>query len=135
MGRWKMRLRIWFLGFWIPFLGFPNTLGGFRNKIPEFGIHLTGLGRVCIDQTQNLRKIMKSTWLMNKSICGVFLDKIRPYNIHTSHIKPSPKIWFEMEDFKNLGFSSPRLRVPPVTSWAWNGSREKFSWILEICKV
>ena len=75
MGRCKMRLRKWFLIFWIIFLGFPDILGGVRNKIPEFGSHLTQLGRACVDQTQNLRKNMKSTWVMNKSLCGCFLMK------------------------------------------------------------
>ena len=132
MGRCKMRLRILFLVLWMLFLAFPHTLGGVRNKILEFGSQWTKFGRACIDQTQNLRKSMKSTCVMNKSLFWVFINEIIPYNTHNIHIKPSPKIWFETEHFQNLGFSNPGLRVPPVTSWARNGFTEKFSWILEI---
>lgn len=60
---------------------------------------------------------------------------MRQWSTLTSNIQPSLKIWFEMEHFENLGFSGPGLRVPPVTSWAWNGSIEKLSSILEIWKV
>ena len=50
-------------------------------------------------------------------------------------MQPSHEIWFETEHFENFGFSGPRLKVSPVTSGPIIGSREKFSWILEIWKV
>ena len=53
---------------------------------------------------------------MNKSLCERFIDEMRPWSTITSDIQPSPKIWFEMEHFQNLGFSDPGLKVPPVTS-------------------
>ena len=129
-----MRVRIWFLGFLILFLTFPHKLGGIRNNILEFGSHLTGLGRACIDRTQNMRKIMKSIWVMNKSLYGVFIDEIIPLNTHTRHVKPSPKIWFKTEHLENLGFSGLGLRVLLVTSWERNCSIENFSWIFKIIK-
>ena len=58
-----------------------------------------------------------------------------PWSTLNSHIQPSPEIWFETEHFEKLGFLVPRLKVPFITSWAWNASREKLSSILEICKV
>ena len=133
-GRWTMRLKKWFIQFWILFLGFPYILGGVGHKISELGSHLTEFGRACIDWTQNLRKTIWSTWVMNRSPCERFLDLISPWSTLNVYILNFPEIWFEMEHFKILGFSGPRLRVPPVTSWAWNGSRSKFSWILEIFK-
>ena len=72
---------------------------------------------------------------MNKSLCEGFLDEMKPCSTLFSHIQPSPEIWFETEYVENLGFLGPGLKVPPVTSWALNGSREKFSYILEIWKV
>ena len=93
MGRCKMRLIMWFISFWILFLGFPYILGGIGNKISKFGSHVTEFGRACIDRTQNLRKCMKSTWVMNKSLFRVFIDEMRPFNSHTIHIQPSPCSW------------------------------------------
>ena len=40
-----------------------------------------------------------------------------------------------MKHFDSFCFSGPGLKVPRVTSLPRIGSREKFSWILEICKV
>ena len=36
---------------------------------------------------------------------------MRPWSTLTSHIKPSPKIWFKTEHFENLSFLGPELRV------------------------
>ena len=60
---------------------------------------------------------------------------MRPWITLTSHINPSPEIWFEAEHFENLSFSGPRLKVLAVTSGPRIGPRAKFSWILEIWKV
>ena len=85
MGRFKMKLKKWFLKLQILCLSFLYILGDIRNKIPEFGKHLTGLGRACINQTHNLRKSMKSIWIMTKSLFGVVIYDIIPYHILTRH--------------------------------------------------
>ena len=72
---------------------------------------------------------------MNKSLCYSFIDEIIPWITFTNHIQPSPEIWFETEHFEILSFSGPGLKVPSVTSWAWNDSRAQFSRILEIFQV
>ena len=135
MGRCNLRLIKWFLDFWKTFLGFSDILEGIRNNIQELGIHRTELGRACIHQTQNLRKWIYVTWNMNKSLCERFLGEMRPWNTSNSHKQPSPKIWFETKHFEILSFLGPGLSIPPITSWAWNGSRYKISWILEIFHV
>ena len=103
--RCKMRLRWLCLDWWKYFLCFPVILGYIRIRIPEFGVHLTEFGRAWKARTQNWRKSMFSTWIMNNSVCGSFLDVMRPYNNFTSHIWPSPKIWLETEHFEFLSYS------------------------------
>ena len=124
-----------FLEFWMHFIGFPNILGDVGNKIPQLGSHRTEFGRACICSAQNLRKWIYLTWNMNKSLCERFLGEIRPWITFNSHKKPSPKIWFETEHFEILSFSSLGLRVPPLTSWDWNGSRAQISLIGGILQV
>ena len=130
MRRCKLRLIWWFLDWWKHFLGFLDILEDTRIKLPEFGDHQTEFGGAYMVRTQDLRKSMFFTWIMSKSVCEVFLDGMIPWHIFTSHIQPSPEIWFEREHFENLGFSGPWLKDPPVTSWDWNGCREKNLWIL-----
>ena len=134
-GRLKMRLKKWSLGLKMLLLTCIYILVDIRNKIPGLVKHLMGFGTTCIDQTHSLRKNMKSTRVMNKSICGVFRGKIRPQNTHTTHKWPSPENWFETEHFEIFGFLVHGLRVLPITSWPWIVSREKFSYILKILKV
>ena len=45
IGRFKMRLKIRFIGLKIPLIAFLYTLGEFRRKIPELGKDLIGFGR------------------------------------------------------------------------------------------
>ena len=135
MRRCKMRLIQWFHDWWKNFLGFPDILGGNRNKLPEFGGHQTEFGGACIVQTQDLRKSIFFIWIMNKSIYKMFLEEIGPWSTFTSHNQPSPEIWFKIEHFEILSFSGLRLKVLSITSWDWNGSRSKLSWILENFQV
>ena len=130
-----MRLKKWFIWLWMTFIGFPDILGGNRVKLLEFGGHHSKFGRACIVQTQGSRKSILFTWIMNKLVYKRFLDEMMQFGTFNSHRQPSPEIWFETEHFENLGFLGLGLRVPPITSWAWNGSREKLSWILGIFKV
>ena len=51
------------------------------------------------------------------SICGDDFDEMNPWNTHTRHIQPSPKIWFETKHFEILSFRAPGLV-----------SREKILW-------
>ena len=44
---------------------------------------------------------------MDKSLCERFLDEMRPWSTFTSHIQPSPEIWFETKNFVILGFFGP----------------------------
>jgi hypothetical protein len=67
---------------------------------------------------------------MNNYICGVFSDKISPYNIHNSHKKHSLKVFFETDHFEDLSFSGPGLRVPSVTFRSRTDPREKLSCII-----
>ena len=113
-GRCKLRLRWLFLDWWKYFLGFPVILGETRIRILKFGGHLTQFGRAWKARTQNWRKSMFSTWIMNNSVSGRFLDVMRPYNSFTSHIWPSPEIWFETEHFEFFKFSGPGLSFWPV---------------------
>ena len=110
-GRCKMRLKKWFLELWILFWGFLDILGEVGNKIPELGSNLTEFGRACICTAQNLRKWIYLTWNMNKS----------PYERFHCEVP--------------LSFLGPGLRVPHISSWNWNRSRAKISWILEIFNV
>ena len=130
-----MRLIQWFLYWWKHFLGFPYILGEITNKIQELGIHQTELGRSCICQTQNLRKSIYFTWVMNKSVCESFLDEIMSCSTLMGHIQPSLEIWFETKHFEILSFRALGLDFRLFTSWAWNDSRTQFPWIFEICKV
>ena len=131
----KMRLINWFLELRILFWGFLDILGEIRNKIQELGIHRLELGRACICSAQNLRKWIYLTWNMKTSLGERFLCEMRPSSTFTSHKQPSPEIWFEPEHFEILSLSDPRLRVLPVISWAWNGSRAQISWVLGIFQV
>ena len=72
---------------------------------------------------------------MNKSPCRVCFDEIIPWSTLTSHIQPSPEIWFETEHFENLSFLGPRLMVPTITFGPRIRSRENVSWIIKMCKV
>ena len=138
MNQWWDAKWDWYNGFLIDekhFLAFLDILEEIRVKLPEFGGHQTEFGGVCIVRTQDSRKSMFFTWIMNKSLCKSFLGEIRPWSTFTSHNQPSPEIWFETEHSEILSFSGPKLKVSSITSWAWNGSREQFSWILEIFQV
>ena len=126
MRRCKMRLIWWFLDWWKHFIGFPDMLEETRIKIPEFGDHRIEFGGACMVQTQDSKKNIFFTWIMNKSVFKSFLGEIRPWSTFTIHNQPSLKIWFEMEHFEILSFSDPELKFSSITSWSWNGSREKF---------
>ena len=127
---------IWlFLDCWKYFLGFPNILEESRIKILEFGDHQTEFGGACMVWTQDLRKSMFFTWIMNKWVYKNFLDGIMPWSTFTGHTKPSLEIWFKTEHFEILSFQAPGSDFGLFTSWAWNDSRDKFPWILEIWKV
>ena len=95
MGRCINETEKWFLDSWVNFLGFPDILEDIRNNIHEFGIHRIELGRACIRRTQNSRKSMYITWVMNKSVSEGSLDEMRLWITFTDHIQPSPEIWFE----------------------------------------
>ena len=127
-GRCKLRLRWLFLDWWKYFLGFPVILGETRIRILEFGGHLTEFGRAWKARTQNWRKSMFSTWIMNKSVCVSFLGDMRLYNNFTSHIWPSPEIWFETGHFEFLSFRAPGSVSGMFTNWDWNHSRGKIKW-------
>ena len=75
VGLSKWDWKKWYLRLKMILLSFLYILGDIRNIIIGLGKHLTGLGRACIDRTQNLRKSMKSTWVMNKSLFGFLLIK------------------------------------------------------------
>ena len=107
----------WFLDWWVHFLGCPDILEEIRNKIHELGIHQTELGRAFIHQTQNSRKSMYITWVMNKSVCEGSLDEIRLWSTFNGHIQPSPKIWFETEHFEILSFRALGLVSNLFISW------------------
>ena len=134
-GRCKMKLKKSFPLFWMTFIGFLDILGRNRVKLPEFGGHRTEFGGACIVRTQDSRKSIFFTWIINKSVYKSFLDEFIPWSILTGHKQPSPEIWFETENFKILCFRAPSSNFCPFTSLAWNDSREQLSWILEICKV
>ena len=108
----------WFINWWVHFICFRDRLEEIINKIHELGIHQTKLGRACIRQTQNLRKIMYITWVMNKYVSKGYLDEMSLWSTFTSHIQPSPKIWFETEKFEILSFRAPGLVSGLFTSWA-----------------
>ena len=55
----------------------------------------------------------------------MMFEKIIPYNVHTSHIKHSSKVWSETEHFKNLSFSDLGLKVPTITYGTRIDPREK----------
>lgn len=76
----------WLLDWWVHFLGFPDILEDIRNKLLEFGDHPTEFGGACMVQTQDLRKSMFFTWIMNKLVCEMFLDGIMPWSTFISHI-------------------------------------------------
>ena len=83
---------------------------------------------------------LKKKWIyltsnMNKSLCERFLGEIMPWSTFNIHKKPSPKICFETKNFEILSLSGPRLRVSPITSWAWNGYRAQILWILGFLQV
>ena len=128
----KMRLMWLFLDWLKYFLGFPVILEETRIKIPEFGDHLTEFGRAWKARTQDWRKSMFFTWIMNNSVFGNFIDGMRPCSTFTSHIWPSPKIWFETEHFEFLSFRAPGLVSGLFTNWDWNHSRGKIQWNLKI---
>ena len=117
-GRCINETKRWFLDRWVYFLGFPDILQEIRNKIHELGIHQTELGRVCLRQTQNSRKSMYITWVMNKSVCEGSLDEMRLWSTFIGHIKPSPEIWFETEHFEILSFQTSGSVSGLFTSWA-----------------
>ena len=85
----------------------------------------TEFGRAWKARTQNWRKSMFSTWIMNNSVFGRFLDGIRPYDNFTSNIWLSPKISFETEHFEFLSFRAPCSVSGLFTNWDWNHSRVK----------
>ena len=80
-----------------------------------------------IDRNQNTRIWDSSNWIWkslegsdpklkkehvfhsnhDNSVFGRLIDVLRPYNFFTSHIWPSPKIWFETEQFEFLSFRAP----------------------------
>ena len=126
-----MRLKKWLLDWWKNFLGFPVILEETRIKIPEFGDHLTEFGRAWKAQTQDCRKNMFFTWIMNNSVFGRFLDVMRPYNSFNSHISPSPEIWFETEHFEFLSFRGLGSVSGLFTNWDWNHSRGQTQWNLK----
>ena len=72
---------------------------------------------------------------MNNSVCGSFLDGMRPWSTFNSHIWPSPEIWFKTEHFEFLSFRAPGSVSGLFTYWAWNHSRGKIKWNLKIWKV
>ena len=72
---------------------------------------------------------------MNKYVSERNLDEFIPWSTFTSDNQPSPEIWFETEHFEILSFQAPGLDFGMFTSWAWNISREQFSWIFSIWKV
>ena len=86
------------------FYSFPNILGRNRVKIPEFGGHRIEFGGACIVWTQDSRRNIFFTWIMNKSVYKRFIDEIRPLSILTGHKKPSLEIWFETDHFEILSF-------------------------------
>ena len=98
-GRCKMKLEKLFLWFWINFIGFLDILGGNRVKLLEFGGHWTEFGGACIVQTQDSRKSIFFTWIMNKSVYERFFEEIRPSSTFTIYNQPSPEICFETEHF------------------------------------
>ena len=51
---------------------------------------------------------------MSKSLCERFLGEMRPWSTFTSHIQPSPKIWFGTEHFEILSFSGLELLLSPL---------------------
>ena len=132
MRRCKMRLIWWFPDWWKNFLGFLDILEETRIRFLEFGDHRTKFEGPCMVQTQDLRKSMFFTWIINKSVFKRFLGEIRPWRTFTSHNQPSLEIWFETEHFEILSFSDPELKFLSITYWAWNGSRQKLSWIFSI---
>jgi len=100
----------------MPWIYFLYILGEFGNKIPRMGKYLTGFGRAWIDQTHSLRKNMKSTWVMNKSLCEVFIEKIR-HRIHIRVINNLPlKFGLKQSTLKIWVFQARRLgfRLSPL---------------------
>ena len=89
------------------FISFLDILEEIRNKLLEFGDHQTKFGGACMVRTQDLRKSMFFTLIMNKSVCEIFLDEMRPWITLTGHIQPSLEIWFETEHFEILSFRAP----------------------------
>ena len=109
-------------------------LGDFGNKTQQLVKGLTKLGRAWINLTQNLKKGLKSTCIMNKSVCGIILEKISLYNFHTIHNQHSSKVWSETEHFENFEFFGPGGQGSNYHLWTKNWSKIKIimdSWNLE----
>ena len=116
MRRFKMIMKMWFLGFKIILLSFLYISGEFGNKILGLGKHLIGFGRPWIDHNHSLRKNMKSTWLMKTHFVRCFLRKL--FNIipiifinNLSLIFFSKRSTLKILVFRAL---SSRFRVSPL---------------------
>ena len=118
-----MRLRWLFLDWWKYFLGFLVILEETRIRILEFG-------RAWKARTQDWRKSMFFTWIMNSSVFWRFIDCMSPCITFTSHIWPSPEIWFETEHFEFFSFWAPSSVSGLFTKWDENHSRGQTKWNL-----